>query len=265
MSFVSAAPEHLSYYDLQLDHPDWEQSTVLDFGGNRGNALMAGRIKERNYWCIDVSWDAIERGQRAYPEAHWIFYDRYNFEFNPTGIPDLSIPDLGRKFDYVLAYSVFTHTHEAEMIELVKELRQLVAEDGCLAFTFTDPHYVLPRDSSPFLRDHNPPTNLGLRLERARQAKPNLPVQELLRKAAGADWCAVVDNKDLYLDKDDPGIRKTGIACSYRTYCTARHMIQLFPEATILPCPEGFDTQGLENQHCCILKARKQNAVGMRD
>ena len=124
MTFVSSAPEHLTYYDLQLDHPHWEHATVLDFGGNRGNALMAGRIKQENYWCIDVSWDAIEWGRREYPEAHWIFYDRYNFEFNPTGIPDLPIPDLGRKFDYILAYSVFSHTHEAEMIELVKDLRK---------------------------------------------------------------------------------------------------------------------------------------------
>jgi hypothetical protein len=77
MSFVSSALEHLSYYDLQLDRPSWEQATVLDFGGNRGNALMAGRIKASNYWCIDVSWDAIDRGRRDYPEAHWIFYDRY--------------------------------------------------------------------------------------------------------------------------------------------------------------------------------------------
>lgn len=265
MSFVSSASEHLSYYDLQLDHPHWEQATVLDFGGNRGNALMAGRIKESNYWCVDVSWDAIERGQRDYPEAHWIFYDRYNFEFNPTGIPDLPVPDLGRKFDYVLAYSVFSHTHEAEMIELVEDLRRLVAENGRLAFTFVDPHYVLPADYSPLLRHHRPPTNLGLRLERTRQAKPNLPVQQLLSKAAGADWCALIDNRDLYLDRDDPGITKTGIASSYRTFCTARYMSRIFPEATILACPEGFDTQGLERHHCCVLKARKENAVGMPD
>lgn len=265
MTFVSGAAEHLSYYDLQLDRPDWEYATVLDFGGNRGNALMAGRIKERNYWCVDVSWDGIERGQRDYPDAHWIFYDRYNFEFNPTGIPDLPIPDLGRKFDYVLAYSVFSHTHEAEMIELVKDLRQLLADEGRFAFTFVDPHYVLPRNYSPLLRDHNPPTNLGLRLERTRQAKPNLPVQELLRQAEGADWCALINNQDLYLGKDDPGIMKAGIASSYRTFCTPQYMSQIFPEATILPCPEGLETQGLEKHHCCILKACRQEEVGTLD
>jgi SAM-dependent methyltransferase len=262
MSFISAAPEHLSYFDLQLDHPQWEQATVLDFGGNRGNALMAGRIKESNYWCIDVSSDAIERGQRDYPEAHWIFYNRYNFQFNPTGIPDLPIPDLGRKFDYVLAYSVFTHTHKAEMIELVNDLRQLVAENGRLAFTFVDPHYVVPGNYSPL---HHPPTNLGGGLERIREDMPNLPVQQLLSKAEGADWCALVDDRDLYLDQEDPGIRKTGIANTYHTFCTARYMSQIFPDATILACPEGFNTPDMVSQHCCVLKARKENAVGMPD
>jgi hypothetical protein len=36
---------------MQLDHPR-EQATVLDFGGNRGNAQMTGRIKESNYWLV---------------------------------------------------------------------------------------------------------------------------------------------------------------------------------------------------------------------
>src|SRR5215467_1188530 len=260
MTFIPAAPEHLTYFDLQLDHPDWENTKVLDFGGNRGITLTGGRIRESNYWCVDVSLDAINQGRRDYPEAHWIFYNRYNFQFNPTGIADLPIPDLGRKFDYVLAYSVFTHTHEAEMIELVQGLRQFVAEDGRLAFTFTDPHHVLPRDYSPLLRDHNPPTNLGLWLELIRLTNPNLLVQELLRKAAGADWCVLVNDKDLYLDKDDPGIRKTGIATYYLTFCTVRHMIQLFPEATILPAPRITDPRNLPMQHCCILKGGGQSS-----
>ena len=38
MSFISGAPEHLTYFDRQLEHPDWENAKVLDFGGN---------------WCID--------------------------------------------------------------------------------------------------------------------------------------------------------------------------------------------------------------------
>ena len=125
MSFVSTAPERLGYFDIQLDHPSWEDAKVLDFGGNRGTLLSSGRIQENNYWCIDVSRDAIEQGRRDYPDAHWIFYDRYNFHFNPGGIAGFPIPLRERMFDYIVAYSVFTHVSKPEMLEHVASLRDL--------------------------------------------------------------------------------------------------------------------------------------------
>jgi hypothetical protein len=45
------------------------------------------------------------------------------------------------KFDIILAFSVFTHTHQKEMLELVEQLRRLLAPRGVLAFTFCDPAY----------------------------------------------------------------------------------------------------------------------------
>src|SRR5436305_10442428 len=141
MSFISAATERLTYFGSQLGDPDWSKAKVLDFGGNWGAALDTGRINEANYWCLDVSCDAIERGKRMHPRAHWIFYDRYNFCFNPTGIRKLALPLGEEKFDYILSYSVFTHTSKAEMIELVASLRTHLTPDGKFAFTFIDPHY----------------------------------------------------------------------------------------------------------------------------
>src|SRR5947207_563800 len=235
MSFISAAPEHLTYFDLQLERPNWEDARVLDFGGNRGITLTSGRIRESNYWCVDVSLDAIDQGRRDYPEAHWIFYNRYNFHFNPTGIVDLPVPLQGRSFDYILAYSVFTHTSKAEMIELVDCLRDLLVEDGRLVFTFIDPHYVLPKGYSSFLRDHHPPTNLGLRLESIKQRNPSLPVQQRLRQAAGADWCTLINNGDLYVGPDDNIDHHVETKTLYDTFCTVSYMGQIFPEATVLP------------------------------
>jgi SAM-dependent methyltransferase len=262
MTFISAAPEHLSYYDLQLGHPDWERATVLDFGGNRGNALMAGRIKESNYWCVDVSLDAIDQGRRDYPEAHWIFYNRYNFHFNPTGIPGLPIPLKGRSFDYILAYSVFTHTSKAEMIELVADLRALLVESGKLAFTFIDPHLVLPRDYSSLLREHDPPTNLGLRLEVIKkQRSSSLPVQQRLREAAGCDWCTLINDGDLYVGLEDTIDHAAQTKTLYDTFCTVARMRQIFPEGTILASPEEYDPQGREMQHCCILGPNKHSGL----
>jgi hypothetical protein len=260
VTFISAAPEHLTYYDLQLGHPDWENAKVLDFGGNRGITLTSGRIRESNYWCVDVSLDAIDQGRHDYPEAHWIFYNRYNFQFNPTGIVGLPIPLQGRSFDYILAYSVFTHTSKADMIEFVGALRGLLVETGLLAFTFKDPHYVLPRGYSSLLKDHRPPTNLGLRLERIKEQNPSLPVQQRLREAAGADWCTLINNGDLYVGPDDnldPDIESKNL---YDTFYTASYMRQIFPEATILASPEEYDPQGREMQHCCILGPHKESA-----
>jgi SAM-dependent methyltransferase len=268
MSFVSAAPEHLTYFDLLLDRPNWEDAKVLDFGGNRGITLTAGRIRESNYWCVDVSLDAIDQGRRDYPNAHWIFYNRYNFHFNPTGIEKLPIPLEGRSFDYILAYSVFTHTSKAEMIELVESLRGLLADDGRLAFAFIDPHLVLPngyssvlRDSS-VLREHHPPTNLGLRLEKIKEGDPSLPVQQRLRQASGCDWCTLINDGDLYLGPEEKINHHIQTKTLYDTFCTASYMSQIFPDATIVPSPADYDPQGTELQHCCILKPRAPRAVG---
>jgi len=254
MSFVSACSEHLTYLDLQLGHPSWEDAKVLDFGGNRGMTLTSGRIRESNYWCVDVSLDAIDHGRRDYPRAHWIFYNRYNFAFNPDGIVGLPIPLQEPAFDYVLAYSVFTHTSKAEMVELVEQLRKLLLENGRLAFTFIDPHYPLPRDSSSLLRGHDRPTNLTLRLERIKQHNPSLPVQERMREAAGADWCTLIDGGDLYIGPEDTIDHSIETKTIYHSYCTASYMSEIFPEATILPPPEEYDPIR-EVQHCCILEA----------
>ena len=265
MTFISAAPEHLTYFDLLLKHPNWQDAKVLDFGGNRGITLTAGLIRESNYWCIDVSLDAINLGRRDYPKAHWIFYNRYNFYFNPTGIAGLPIPLQGRSFDFILAYSVFTHTSKAEMIELVESLRELLADDGRLAFTFKDPHYVLPRDYTSLLREHAPPTNLGLRLEKIKELNPSLPVQQRLHQASGCHWCTLVNEGDLYLGPDDNIDHRIESKTLYDTFCTASYMSQIFPEATILPSPADYDPQGREMHHCCILKAHGQQTLGMLD
>src|SRR5262249_24580918 len=118
-SFISARREGVfTYFDYELGSPSWKDKKVLDFGGNIGNLLhdQSSTIEPHNYWCIDVSRNAIERGKLTYPSAHWLFYNRYNFAFNPGGVEGLEVPDAGQKFDYIVAYSVFTHTSKAEMM-----------------------------------------------------------------------------------------------------------------------------------------------------
>ena len=101
-----------SYFDRQLGRPDWESKRVLDFGGNAEHVLMdpSSTIDPRNYCCIDVLESAIREGRRRFSEARWIFYDRFNPGYNPHGQPGLAVPETDGEFDYILAYSVFTHT-----------------------------------------------------------------------------------------------------------------------------------------------------------
>lgn len=90
---------------------------------------------------MDIVRAALEDGRRRYSDAHFVHYNRYHSEYNPEGNRYEPVPDRGLKFDYILPFSVFTHVHRNELIELVGQLRSMLAPDGMLAFTFTDPSY----------------------------------------------------------------------------------------------------------------------------
>ena len=97
----------------------------MDFGGNVGTFLIgAGDALDHNdYWCIDLNKTVIERGRREHPGAHFVHYDRYSPQYNPQGIRYLPIPSCGLGFDIIIAFSVFTHVHKCEIMELVGQLR----------------------------------------------------------------------------------------------------------------------------------------------
>ncbi len=238
MSKFSTRTTQFSYFDKQLGHPIWAEKNILDFGGNVGGFLESANagINHDLYWCVDLSRAAIEVGKRRFPGAHFVFYDRYSCEYNPTGIRGLELPDLGRAFDFVLAFSVFTHTAKAEMLELVDQLKTKLNGNGVLAFTFTDPHY-----------DPNRGSNLKHRLELWKQRYPAIDVNALLDKASGARWCTLI-NDLLYVEPDDMSAQIEQSGASYLTFFTWEYMKTIFPNAEILPpvSPEW--------QHCCIIR-----------
>jgi 2-polyprenyl-3-methyl-5-hydroxy-6-metoxy-1,4-benzoquinol methylase len=136
LRFQLARSGQFAYFNQQLNYPDWSGKAVLDFGGNAGNLLLDPNsvIRPEEYYCVDVIREALQEGCKRFPQAHWIHYDRYNCSFNPDGVPDLPIPDMGIEFDMILAYSVFTHTTREEMNDLVEQLRAQLAPGGALAF-----------------------------------------------------------------------------------------------------------------------------------
>src|SRR5215212_2772382 len=134
---VSEKQGQFAYFDAQLASPRWRGAKVLDFGGNCGNFLAGAgdAVREADYCCLDVSREALALGASRFPRARWVHYDRYHVRYNPGGIPGLPPPDLGTRFDLILAFSVFTLLAEDELRELVPALRRMLAPRGTLAFT----------------------------------------------------------------------------------------------------------------------------------
>jgi SAM-dependent methyltransferase len=257
---LSNAYGQFAYFDAQLGHPDWVRKLVLDFGGNQGNLLdhPGCPIDERNYWCVDISSNALRAGQRRHPDAHWIFYDRYSFQYNPTGTVGLPIPELHQTFDLILAYSVFTHLSKGEMLDLVEQLQSRLRAGGRLAFTFLDPHFErdslggywpvdgdVPRASSR-QREVGPGANLEWRLRRREDLGSCLDIDALSDRGKGARWCTLA-NDELYVEQDGPAAPAAIPDNVYEVFYTPDFVASLFPGAEIRPPVKP------SRHHCCII------------
>ena len=219
------------YFNEQLEYPDWHGKLVLDFGGNKGNLLFdpSCTIQPRDYYSVDVVADAMEEGRRLFPDAHFVHYNRYNRSFNPEGVVDLPIPDLGVRFDFILSYSVFTHTTLDEMTDLVSQLEAFLAPGGALAFTFIDPHWR---------------SNLQWRLERSKAPD----VEKLVAAAADAEWCSLINGTELYVNSNGPWDLSPETCATYNVFYTEDFLRRQFPHAKVCRPVNG------EMQHCAILR-----------
>jgi len=242
VAYFQALTGLFTYFSLQLGDPVWRGKNVLDFGGSIGAILRDPRstIDEERYWCLDVNREAIERGEADYPKSHWVFYNRYCFEFNPHGILNLSIPDLRQTFDYIISFSVFTNNTETDMLQLVSQLEGMLAPGGALAFTFIDPfHFSSPGQS-----------NFQWRLERELEKGKitAAEMKDLAGRVQGAKWCMLVNGGDLYIETEEIRHYEPDQKKSCYTYHTREYMKALFPHAMILPPVSDM------HQHCCVIR-----------
>ena len=253
---VSEVVGQFAYFDAQLDHPNWDGKRVLDFGGNVGNFLVHASpdLDPRNYWSIDLSRDGIEEGRRRHPDANFVFYDRYNPQYNPTGQHDLPIPDVGVRFDIIIGYSVATHLSKDKFLRLVEELNALAADGGVIALSFLDPNWLIPEGWN---KNVEPGMTL---LERwIRRVNPSTDsVHALLTRtteiahASDITWATLTNVDDLRLDPEDdawraqPATESAGPIIRWRdaapheetlylTLCTSDYMRQLLPDGRIRP------------------------------
>lgn len=245
MTFSSIRLGQFTYFSQQLEEPVWSGKNVLDFGGNIGNILRDSNstIDHERYWCLDVDRESVEQGKTSYPQAHWLFYDRYCFFFNPRGVPNLPLPDLGETFDYIVAFSVFTNTSQTDMLQLVSQLEGILANKGVLAFTFIDPYEF---SWGKQRQRNNFQWRLDLEVERGNVSSKN--ALELDQTAQHATWFTLVNGTDLYIETEDIKAYQPEQQKTYHVFHTAAYMKTLFPRATIVPPVNN------EMQHCVIIR-----------
>jgi len=134
--------ERLSFFDTVLASPDWEESVILDLGGNRGNLredLDQKKIgKRENYYCLDVDHEALAFGQSNMPESHWIPYNAFNPMYNKEGVLSQKFPFEDDKFDLICCYSVYSHTTHENFIHDLAEMQRVLKPGGKVAITFVD-------------------------------------------------------------------------------------------------------------------------------
>jgi SAM-dependent methyltransferase len=240
-NLVSTRLTQFPYFDDLLGRPAWKRRKILDFGGNVGTFLASAgdNVNHEDYWCIDVNPAVVEQGRMTYPRAHFVHFNRYSSQYNPYGKRNQPIPDCdGVKFDFILAFSVFTHVDKKEMVESVSVLRRMLARDGVLAFTFFDPRFDRSLSDPSLPRGTTVLRNLGPRGQ-----------HELVKRAR---WFVVIDDT-LYVEPGDALCHQTRLGKPHESYCsffTAEFMKSLFPRATIR------EPVWREWQHCCIIKSR---------
>jgi hypothetical protein len=123
---------HTETYDLYgylKDYIDFDNKTILDFGGSFGNLIISsnGKIEEKNYTCLDVDKFALLEGQQNFPNAQWVWYNRYNTMYNPSGNKEWPLLNT---YDLIFSYSVFTHTSYQDLLETIAYLKTRLNKNG---------------------------------------------------------------------------------------------------------------------------------------
>jgi|TARA_B110000977_G_C11085954_1_gene494731 hypothetical protein len=121
-------------FDIFKQCVDYNNESILDFGGNRGNLLTSsnGIIQQNKYTCLDISQAGLAELPENTKAIHW---NRYHSNYNPTGNINEPFPKI-KYHDIIFANSVFTHHTLEEMLYCIDNLSQYTNR---LVFTYIDP------------------------------------------------------------------------------------------------------------------------------
>ncbi|CAK0772640.1 hypothetical protein CCP3SC1AL1_620017 [Gammaproteobacteria bacterium] len=138
---------------------DWGQVSVLDYGCNQGNYVRHAKptVSPDRYLGVDINQASITQAKKNHPDYQFLHYDQWHPSYNPDGDKNIFLTDcLTRKFDVVIAYSVFTHTPMLQTCEQLADLKKLLNPGGCILATFWHIE-VFPQMYKIIRRKHNLP------------------------------------------------------------------------------------------------------------
>lgn len=126
-------PVYMYFSQLGID---FNNKTVLDFGGNHGNLIRSSNniIQEKNYTCVDISKQGLAEGKLMFPNASWIYYNRYHPVYNKDGNKE-ETPTI-KTYDIIIANSVFNHFTDNEIKFFVNYLYKHLNPNGKFYFTW---------------------------------------------------------------------------------------------------------------------------------
>jgi ubiquinone/menaquinone biosynthesis C-methylase UbiE len=135
----STEAEHKRQAGLKLEQllaagltPD---SAVFDVGCGTGQLALALEpfLSDRGfYFGCDIGAEGIEHCRRR--------FRRPNFRFDVSGMTTL--PTIGRTFDFITLFSVFTHTLADETMLLLHEMKRYLSPKGCVYADFFFSEFV---------------------------------------------------------------------------------------------------------------------------
>lgn len=113
--------------------PEWEDKKILDWGCNHANFLKFYPKVDYDYTGVDIDKNIIEQCKNEYPEQKWLSYETFNWQYSASRKDEW--PEL-EKYDYILAFSVYTHTDLASFLKDINRLKKHLHPGGKIMCTF---------------------------------------------------------------------------------------------------------------------------------
>ncbi len=110
--------------------------TVIDWGCGHSNFLhFCPDFPRKNYIGVDVNKHLINWCKKKWPDTCFKHFQHFNWQYSHHE-KLTSWPNLKKKCDLILAFSVFTHTDYSDLVSCLSYFKSILKEKGKIYFTF---------------------------------------------------------------------------------------------------------------------------------